>query len=148
MKRELRIYIEAELRDYHRNKAELDEAYEQMMGESPVIQEGPRGSGISNPTQAKALRLLTCRRLNYMTNIHISITNALDKMGEERYRLVELKYWERPRKLTDAGIAMELNIDRRTLYRWTEQICMMIAMEMGISLDYGSHKDVTFRGVK
>ena len=147
MKRELRAYIEAELRDYHHNKAELDEIRDDMLNESAGPPDGlPRGTATSNPTQTRAFKLMTSRRMRYMTGIVQGIGRVLSELEEDKMRLVELKYWQRPRQLTDAGIATKLHIDKRTVYRWTHGICLAIAIELGLVDEIDCHNDVTFDG--
>jgi len=57
---------------------------------------------------------------------------VVGELDEEKYRLVELKYWQRPRLLSDMGIAQQLNISRPTLYRWIDGIILAIAVEIGL----------------
>lgn len=53
-------------------------------------------------------------------------------LPNEMIRLVQLKYWDCPRTLTDDGIALELHMDKRTLYRYTNGILLALAKEMGL----------------
>ena len=144
MKKELRAYIEAELRGYHRTKAELEEIRDNLLNSSPEPADGmPKGTETSDPTFRQAVKLMTNRRIKYMEGLIYGIGMVLDELPQEKYRLVELKYWQRPRQLTDAGIAMELNIDRRTVYKWNEAIYLAIGIELGL-IDEIRHKTGTF----
>ena len=146
MRRDLKAYIEAELRDFPRTKAELAELRDNLLNESPAPPDGVRrGNQVSNPTLKTVTRLMTDRRINHLQMIVDAIEYVTDGLLEDRLKLIELKYWQRPRQLTDAGIAMELNIEVRTLYRWTDAICTAIGMELGL-MHKGCHKDVSFRG--
>ena len=147
MKREVKAYIEAELRDYHQTKAELEEAREHLLNASQPPPDGmPRGTTKGDPTQAKAMRLMTNRRIKYLERIVSGIEMVLAELDEDKLRLVELKYWQRPRQLTDADIAMELHVDKRTVYKWTNKICKAIGIELGIIDELNGHKTGTFKG--
>ena len=144
LRREIRAYIEAELRDYHQTKIDLVEAKEDIMLEGPLLSEVNTGSEtykISRPTEDKTLRLVTNKRIKRMEQIIRAIETVVNSLPEEKYRLVELRYWSKPRTLTDDGIALEINCDRRTIYRWLDGILMSIAAEMG-----ECHKVATFEG--
>jgi len=142
LRREIRLYIEAELRDFHQTKEDLIEAEQEIMfeGYTPNAS-GRRASGIARPTETKTIQLLTNKRIRRMQQVVEAIEKVLSMLPKEKYRLVEMRYWEQPRVLTDEGIAMALNCDRRTLYRWVEGILLAIAIEMG-----ECHKTVNFVG--
>lgn len=131
MKREIKAYIEAELRDYHRTKQELDEFRQDIIEATPVAPE--RGSNLpGNQTAAKGLRLLTNRRIKYMEMVLGAIEDTLAELDETDIELVKLKYWQRPRQLTDAGIAMKLAMAKVTVYRRSNKICASIGKELGL----------------
>ena len=133
MRRDLKAYIEAELRDYPRTKAELAELRDLLLNESPAPPDGlRRGSRVSDPTLKTVTRLMTDRRINHLQMIVDAIEYVTDGLLEDRLKLIELKYWQRPRQLTDAGIAMELHVTERTIRRWCLKICRAIACEMGL----------------
>lgn len=133
MKKELRAFIEAELRDYHRTKTELEELRDNLLNQSPGPPDGmPRSGETSDPTYRGAARLMTNRRIRYMTGVFESISIVLDSLMPEKIKLIELRYWTKAQTLTDLGIAMQIGIDRSTLYRWIEDICEDIAIELGL----------------
>ena len=133
MRRDLKAYIEAELRDYPRTKAELAELRDLLLNESPAPPDGlRRGSRVLDPTLKTVTRLMTDRRINHLQMIVDAIEYVTDGLLEDRLKLIELKYWQRPRQLTDAGIAMELHVTERTIRRWCLKICRAIACEMGL----------------
>jgi RinA family phage transcriptional activator len=132
LRREIRLYIEAELRDYHQTKADLLEAQDDIMLEGHMIDvSGIRGTSIGRPTEAKMMKLLTNKRIRRMQQIIAAIERVVNLLPPEKYRLVELRYWQKSRGLTDDGIARELNCDRRTIYRWVDGILLAVAMELG-----------------
>jgi RinA family phage transcriptional activator len=133
IKKELRLYIEAEIRDYHNTRKALDELREDILNESPGPPDGmPRGSGTSDPTLHRTQRLLTCRQVQYYSRVLGALSAVLDNLPPEKYKLVELTYWTQPQPLTPVGIALKLNCGKRTYYRWREEICEAVARELGM----------------
>jgi RinA family phage transcriptional activator len=133
MKKELRAYIEAELRDYHKTLSDIANLRDDLLNESPSPPDGmPRGSTTSDPTFKRATRLITCRRLEVMCRTVEGIAAALDRLPPEKIKLVELKYWVNPQTLTDIGIAQKLDCGQNTYYRWRNELCRDIARELGM----------------
>ena len=133
LKKEIKAYIEAELRDYYDTLHELEELKEDIAQEVPIIDDtGAKTNKISRPTEVKTMAILTNKRIRRMEQVIKAIDMVIGELPEEKVKLVELKYWQRPRRLTDAGIAMELGVSRRTVYYWAEEICNAIAVELGL----------------
>lgn len=137
LKPEIKAYIEAELRDYHQTKLDLVEAKEDIAESAQEIDDvgfntGAQTHRIGRPTEAKTIAILTNKRIKRMEQVVRAIDIVIGELPEEKMKLVRLKYWQRPRRLTDAGIAMELHVGRRTVYYWTEEICTEIAVELGL----------------
>lgn len=133
LKRELKAYIEAELKDYHQTKADLLEAKDNLILQSPVADDsGIRGTDTSRPTEAKVMQLITNKRIKRAEQTIRAIETVISALPEEKFRLIELKYWTRPQPLTDIGMAMQLNCSRATLYNWTDGILLALAKEMGL----------------
>lgn len=136
LKKEIKAYIEAELRDYHQTKKDLLEAKEDIALESPAYDDNTGGTHtnrVSKPTESKTIAILTNKRIKRMEQVIRAIDMVIGELPPEKVKLVELKYWQRPRRLTDAGIAMDLGVSRRTVYYWTEEICTAIAIELGLA---------------
>jgi len=111
---------------------ELEELRDDTINESPLPPDGmPRGTETSDPTFDRAMRLITCKRLNQMHKTVWAIGNIVWKLPPDKLKLVQLTYWEKPQMLTSYGIAMKLNCGRKTYYRWRDEICEAIAIEMG-----------------
>lgn len=147
IKREIKAYIEAELRDYNDTiRAIAEDKHELLLSSHTPENTGGTNYDIGNPTQAKALQLMTNRRIRRMEDTCRAIRNVIEALPEEKYRLVELKYWTRPQTLTDIGISMQLNISRRTYYNWIDGIVAALAIEMGLVDEVNLQKDCTFRG--
>lgn len=133
MKKELRAYIEAELRDYHQTMQELCELRDDTLNESPAPPDGmPRGTETSDPTFNRTIKLINCRRINYMYRVTYGIGRVLQALPPEKTKLVQLKYWTKPQELTDVGIAIKLQCGQNTYYRWRNEICRSIAKELGL----------------
>lgn len=139
MRTDIKNFIEAELRDYHKTKKDLEEAKEDIASEGIIptmshAQSGPTYK-INRATESKAMKLVTNKRIKRMEDVINAIDIVLGELPEDRIELIELKYWQRPRKLTDAGIWTRLSIDRSTFYRWDYGIKIAIAVELGLMQD-------------
>lgn len=133
LRRETKIFIEAELRDYNDTLRAISEERQDLLLSSPVRDSSEGTSyGTGNPTEAKAIRLTTNKLIRRMEQTCKAIEIIINALPEEKYRLVELKYWTRPQMLTDEGIAREIGCDRRTLYRWCDAIILAIGIELGL----------------
>ena len=133
LKKELRAYIEAELRGYHETMLELAQLRDEIAGESAPPPDGmPKGSETSDPTWNKTMKIITCRRLNQMHRTIYSIGRVIQSLPPDKQKLIQLKYWTRPQTLTDVGIAMELHCGRNTYFRWRNEICRQVAKELGL----------------
>jgi RinA family phage transcriptional activator len=133
LKRQIKVYIEAELRDYYQTKKEYEEMRDNLLNASGRPPDGmPRGGSQSDTTYQRVERLVTNRRLKYMEKVITSIENVMSELPPEKYQLVELKYWAKPQTLTDYGIAQKIGCGRATVFRWLEGICLAVGVEMGI----------------
>lgn len=131
MRREIKAYVEAELRDYYTTKNDFENVRIDIIESTPIVQE--RGGNLpGDQTASKGLRLITNRRLRYMENVLGAIENVLSELDETDIELVKLKYWQRPRQLTDAGIGVKLGMSKATVWRRADRICNSIARELGL----------------
>ena len=147
---DIKAYIEAELRDYHQTKMDLIEAKEDIAESAPIVDDvgfntSAQTHRIGRPTESKTIAILTNKRIRRMEQVVRAVDVVTGELPEEKMRLVRLKYWQRPRRLTDAGIAMKLSISRRTVYKWTNAICWAVAGELGL-VNNVRHKMGTFGG--
>jgi len=132
----IRGYIETELEDYYCNKRELEELKEDIAVGLPAFDDvgiRTQTNKISKPTEAKTLDILTNRRIKRIEQTLKAIEIVLRGLDKNRLKLVELKYWQKPRRFTDEGIAIELHVNPRTIYKWTHSICYAIAKELGLA---------------
>lgn len=132
LSRHIKAYIEAELRDYHQTKHELEGLKIDLINMSPRPPDGmPRGNSVSDPTADTVSSLLLDRRIARLETVVKGIESVLTDLDDDKLMLVKLKYWQRPRQLTNSGIAMEMYVDRKTIDRWNTAICYAIALELG-----------------
>jgi RinA family phage transcriptional activator len=133
MRREIKAYIEAELKDYNDTLRQIGEDKNELILSSHCPDDsGIRGTDISNPTHNKAVQLMTNKRIRRMEDTCRAIQRVVEALPEDKYKLVELKYWTRPQTRTDQGIAMAINCSIMTYYRWKDGILLALAKEMGL----------------
>ncbi len=131
MRKEIKAYVEAEVRDYHDTMRELADLREEILPGQPGEFAGCVNLS-SQYEQAKKIRLITNKRLGSMERTVRSIGKVIAGLDDCRYQLLELKYWQKQKKLSDVGLSQELNVDRSTVYRWLDGIILAIAVEMGL----------------
>jgi len=67
--------------------------------------------------------------IDYVLNLYMERMTRSDREAHLKMKLVEEKYFKN--LLTDAGIYTQLNISRRTFYRWKEDVLSQIAEQLG-----------------
>ena len=107
--------IETEIRNYHYTKKELLRAKAN----------GCHSTGMSTAT------LLYLERVTGAIERAIEQTRA-QKDGEQRLRLVDLKYWQGG--LTDEGIMMHICIGKTTFYRWKKEFIISVGENIGLKI--------------
>lgn len=122
--------IEAELYAYPKTKEELEQLREDILSMQAVAYEGIKvnTSGVSDITAKKAVKLTSLALMEMARRVE-AIEYVYGRLDEERKKLVRLKYWES--NLTNKGIALEMNIDLATFYRWRRGIIEAIALRLG-----------------
>ena len=58
------------------------------------------------------------------------IEKVLSGLPKEKYKLVELKYWDC--RLSNRGIAEALHVSDATYYRWRNEIVKAVVVELGL----------------
>lgn len=127
--RQILRYVETELYSYPWIKAEIGVLKLNIIDAVPE-KAVARSEGVGDPTLAKTIKLLTSKRLKRLSETYEAVGRVLSVLSPEQLRFVEMKYWQR--EYTDYGIWQRLNISKRTLYRWRDQILTAIAAEMGL----------------
>ena len=123
--------IELELYCYHESKRELELLRESILEGSSQNEDGIRGSGISDVTGNKAIKLASSKELLEIERRLRAIEESLDiiKQDPQRYELLKMKYFDK--KYTDTWIWMELDMSDRTFYRWRREIIELIGSRLG-----------------
>ena len=127
-------HIESELYSYYDTLKEIDNIRKDIMFCKENIDEnvgGGRSSVPSSPTEQIGTRLATHKRLNQLEEVANAISKVYTSLPFEYQRLMKIKYWDRPLLLTWDGIALELNVSKRTAYRMRDTIVFAIAEKLG-----------------
>lgn len=125
-------HVESELYAYHETKKEIVRLKKEILHASaPPNETGSRGNMPSDPTGQTAVLLVTHRRIEQMERIVEAIESVVERLSEKKKKLVQLRYWDKPRTLTWDGIAMRLEIGRATAMRWRDEIVYAIAEKIG-----------------
>lgn len=126
-------HIEAELYAYHDTLKEIAKLRNEILHASsePDRVGGGRSNLPVNMTETTAIRLTTDKRLNSLVEVADAIRTVYDALPEGKQKLVQLRYWSRPQLLTWDGIALNLNVSRRTAINWRDEIVTAIALKLG-----------------
>ena len=120
--------VENELRQYYRNLEILQEEEENILDESPAPPDGqPRGNGVSNPTESKALKLNTRTLLLARRRLE-GITKIKNTLPLEEKALFELMYKDG----FNARLAYTYKgISEDAFYSVKKKIQYLVAIELG-----------------
>jgi len=142
LKKDIKRYIECELRNYMQSKRDIKEIRETIIESTPSNdrERVREGGGVSDLVASKGMKLLTNKRLKRLEETCKSIESVYNELPEEKKKLILLKYWTRPQELTDTGICKKLNIGKSTFYRWRDYILLSVAFEMGLVDEYDIKK--------
>jgi RinA family phage transcriptional activator len=131
-----RRVIEAELRNFHQTKRELELLREEIIESGyGICYDSMKVSGgtLCKPTESKAMMLLTSTVIRESERRVRAISELIDVLRADedptKLRFIELKYFER--RYTDYGLAQQLNIGIATLYRWQNHAVHFIAERLG-----------------
>lgn len=133
LRRDIRQYVEAELKYYHESKKELGmlrQDISQPGSDSTTERIGGFIPKVSKPTEDAVMTLLTNKRLCQLEQTVTAIDKTLERLGDWELELVRLLYWDT--KYRPEGIAQKLHCNKRTVYRWRNQICESVAGELGL----------------
>jgi RinA family phage transcriptional activator len=126
-------YLENELRYYHKNRETLEELHEEIEESSPGPPDGmPRGNSTSNPTESKAIRLISSRTIIYLERRLNAIERVIDRYrgNEGMTNLIRMMYLENTH--TAFGVCKVLHISQKTFYRWRRELMEDLANELGL----------------
>ena len=130
LNRKIKSYILYEIEMYHENKRQLAEYKQDIIEASPLPADGqPRGSGLSNPVESKAIKIDSSAYIRKTEQTIKAIERAFSRVSSNHYRVFELMYWRKTH--TAIGAAMELHAHKATIYRWINEVVMIVAKELG-----------------
>lgn len=128
---QIRGYIEWQLEHYHDDKRQLEEHKRDMMPQvTPNYSPQTGGTGISNPTESAAIRMLTSQYIGSLERSTAAITRVLAGLDDTDKQMVDLVYWKRSHTIEGAG--MKVHLSRRSAYRHVNNILYQIAVELGL----------------
>ena len=128
--REVYRYIEHEMYHYREYKKELMEYEEEVLEGSPEPPDGmPKGNGTSNPTENKALKLVTPKGYREMEKTISSIDTALNLLSERHKKIFEMVYLRKRRDYY--GISDDLHISFRTFQYAKKELILTVGRELG-----------------
>ena len=142
MRQDVRRFIEKELTIFQDTKRDYYLLKEEMCGTGKKDECYGRSNLPGAPTEEHAVRLIVSTpRISQLERVVSAIDGVMCNLDEDRFRLIQMRYWERPRTLTDDGIAISLCVSRSTMFRWLDEILMAIAERLGM-IDEGRFKYV------
>ncbi|MGG0754251.1 transcriptional regulator [Brevibacillus laterosporus] len=127
-------HVESELYSYHETRKEIVRLKNEILYSSTSTEEivgGGRGNLPGDPTGQTAILLMSHKKLEQLQTIADAIENVVDRLTENRKKLVRMRYWDKPQRLTWDGIAAELHVSRRTALNWRDEIVRAIAEKIG-----------------
>lgn len=126
-------HIESELYHYHETKKEIERLKNHILHASPAPNRtgGSRSNTPGDPTGKTATLMMTHRKIEQLEQIVRAIDYVFNQLSKEKQELVRLKYWTKPQTLTWDGIALKLDVSRRTAINWRDGIVYAIAEILG-----------------
>lgn len=134
MRRDTYRYIESEIRMFNETKKEYERRRAELLtdkNEPDDAQSSSKPNVISNPTERYAVRLVSDRRLAKLLVVISAVEDVYGASSDVHKRFIEMNYWQKPREKTIEGIAVELNMSVRNLYRLRNEIVYSVAKLMG-----------------
>ncbi|MBD7984423.1 transcriptional regulator [Sporosarcina sp. Sa2YVA2] len=125
-------YIESEIRHYHHTLKEYKNRRQEILYDRNGAEAVGGGSNLpSSPTERYAIRLVEDRRISRLRTTVDAIETMLESCDKEHKDFVQLYFFAKPQTKTFDGIACELNVSRRTLFRMRDEIVYSVAKLMG-----------------
>lgn len=121
-------YIEYELYAYEQTKKEV-ESYKEYIIEGTPTMDVRGGSGISDSTASKSIKLLSSAFLLKAERTIKAIDKSLEMLGEKHKKLFELKYLD---CLPWREVYLEMNISDRTYFRLRRELVIIVGMQLGL----------------
>lgn len=128
-------YLEEELKQYNSTQKRMEGLREEIQypwKETDSNIGGGQSNTISSTTERQATRLMTDKRLAHMRRVSEAITTVYDHAQPIERDIMDLLYFDKPRRYTVEGIICKLPISRRTFFRLKKRILCNLADELGI----------------
>ncbi|MBF7022496.1 DUF1492 domain-containing protein [Staphylococcus kloosii] len=128
-------YLESELIQYNSTQKRMNDLREEIQYPWQEHDEnigGGQSNTISSTTERRATRLVTDKRLAHMERVSEAITNVYDNAAQVERDLMDLMYFDKPRKYTVDGVIDRLNVSRATFFRLKKRVLCNLADELGI----------------
>ncbi|MDG0819002.1 transcriptional regulator [Staphylococcus equorum] len=128
-------YLESELIQYNstqKRMADLKEEIQYPWQEQDTNIGGGKSNTITSTTEKQATRLITDKRLAHMHRVSAAITTVYEHAQPVERDLMDLLYFDKPRRYTVDGIICKLPISRATFFRLKKRILHNLADELGI----------------
>lgn len=127
-------HVESELYAYHETRKEIVRLKNEILYGTASDDENV-GGGKSNlpgdPTGRTAMLMVTHRKIEQLERIADAIESIIDRLPQQKKKLVQLRYWARPQTLTWDGVAKEIPVHRATAIRWRDEIIYAVAEKIG-----------------
>lgn len=127
-------HVESELYAYHDTRREIvrlknDILYGRSGGDENIG--GSRGNLPGDPTGRAVVLLTSHKMLEQLQVIVEAIESVVERLPEEKRKLLQLRYWTRSTLLNWEGLAGRLHISSRQAMRWRDDIVQEIAEKIG-----------------
>lgn len=128
-------YLEEELKQYNSTQKRMEGLREEIQypwKETDSNVGGGQSNTISSTTERQATRLVTDKRLAHMHRVSEAITTVYEHAQPIERDIMDLLYFDKPRRYTVDGIICKLPISRATFFRLKKRILHNLADELGI----------------
>lgn len=128
--KEVKRYLERELKDYKNNKKIIEELRNNIIDSSNSITLGvPRNPNQGNEVQTqKVYELMTNTRITRLENICYHIEKVIENLDIQKYEFY-IKCFEKEHN--KIKICMDMPISEKTYYRYKNYIIEKLAEELG-----------------
>lgn len=134
LEKEVYNFIEKELRDYKDNLKKLEELELEIVEASGTSDGQPRGNQMSNPTEAKTIKLMTTKRLLKLHENVDAIKNVYDRLNQEYKEFFDANYTKPilyDKQSQIQKVCEATSISDREYYRRRDKIVYAVATKMG-----------------
>lgn len=126
--KDIKRAVETELYHFEQNKKLLKELEEEIIEETPEIQENFHSNSISKPTEIKALKLMSTRRIIECSRRINYINKALRRLNEEELKIFDCIFVKGYNQMQAQNKEF---ISKDTYYNTYRKIIFFVAQEFG-----------------